>query len=93
MSELLVLCSAPHREYYDISVAVSTPKGLVVPVLRDVDQMSFADVEMVSFAATSWAIGANLCAAGRCVADGSREAMAALGPFRRHPVSHYLLLH
>lgn len=35
-----------YREYYDISVAVSTPKGLVVPVLRDVDQMSFADVEM-----------------------------------------------
>ena len=34
-----------YREYYDISVAVSTPKGLVVPVLRDVDAMSFADVE------------------------------------------------
>lgn len=34
-----------YREYYDISVAVSTPKGLVVPVLRDVDTMSFADVE------------------------------------------------
>lgn len=45
--------SAPHglpgcRDYYDISVAVATPKGLVVPVLRDVDQMSFADVEKVS---------------------------------------------
>lgn len=34
-------------DYYDISVAVSTPKGLVVPVLRDVDRMSFADVEKV----------------------------------------------
>ncbi|KAI7838140.1 hypothetical protein COHA_008071 [Chlorella ohadii] len=34
-----------YRDYYDISVAVSTPKGLVVPVLRDVDKMSFADVE------------------------------------------------
>ncbi|KAL4457631.1 hypothetical protein ABPG75_012496 [Micractinium tetrahymenae] len=34
-----------YRDYYDISVAVATPKGLVVPVLRDVDQMSFADVE------------------------------------------------
>jgi len=34
-----------YRDYYDISVAVSTPKGLVVPVLRDVDDMSFAGVE------------------------------------------------
>lgn len=38
----------PRRDYYDISVAVSTPKGLVVPVLRDVDKLSFADVEKVS---------------------------------------------
>jgi 2-oxoglutarate dehydrogenase E2 component (dihydrolipoamide succinyltransferase) len=30
----------------DISVAVSGPKGLMVPVLRDADKMSFADVEM-----------------------------------------------
>ena len=35
------------RDYYDISVAVATPKGLVVPVLRNVDEMSFADVEKV----------------------------------------------
>lgn len=34
-----------YRDYVDISVAVSTPTGLVTPVLRDVDQMSFADVE------------------------------------------------
>ena len=31
--------------YYDIGVAVSTPQGLVVPVLRDADEKSFADVE------------------------------------------------
>lgn len=37
----------PRSDYYDISVAVSTPKGLVVPVLRDVDKLSFADVEKV----------------------------------------------
>jgi len=30
----------------DISVAVSGPKGLMVPVLRDADKMTFADVEM-----------------------------------------------
>lgn len=33
------------KNYYDIGVAVSAPQGLVVPVLRDVDEMSFADVE------------------------------------------------
>jgi len=34
-----------YRNYFDIGVAVGTEKGLMVPVLRDVDQMSFADVE------------------------------------------------
>ena len=33
------------HEYYDIAVAVGTPKGLVVPVLRDCDQLSFAAIE------------------------------------------------
>ncbi|MFK4985404.1 2-oxo acid dehydrogenase subunit E2, partial [Klebsiella pneumoniae] len=34
-----------YKNYYNIGVAVSTPTGLIVPVLRDADQMSFADVE------------------------------------------------
>ena len=34
-----------YHDYWDISVAVSTPKGLVTPVLRDADRMSFADIE------------------------------------------------
>jgi 2-oxoglutarate dehydrogenase E2 component (dihydrolipoamide succinyltransferase) len=34
-----------YREFYDIGVAVSTDRGLVVPVLRDADQLSFAQVE------------------------------------------------
>jgi 2-oxoglutarate dehydrogenase E2 component (dihydrolipoamide succinyltransferase) len=34
-----------YRDYVDISVAVATPRGLVVPVLRDCDHLSFADVE------------------------------------------------
>lgn len=34
-----------YRDYIDISVAVSTPKGLVVPVLRNVEQMNFAQIE------------------------------------------------
>lgn len=33
------------RNYYDISVAVSGKKGLVVPVVRDCDQLSLADIE------------------------------------------------
>ena len=34
-----------YRDFIDVSVAVSTPKGLVVPVLRNVESMSFADIE------------------------------------------------
>ena len=34
-----------YHEYFDIGVAVSTDRGLVVPVLRNADAMSFADVE------------------------------------------------
>ena len=35
-----------YHGYYDIGVAVGTPRGLVVPILRNVDSMSFADVEI-----------------------------------------------
>jgi len=34
-----------YRDYVDISVAVSTPKGLVVPVLRNVEGMNYFDIE------------------------------------------------
>jgi len=34
-----------YHGYYDIGIAVSSPRGLVVPVLRDADHMGFADVE------------------------------------------------
>jgi 2-oxoglutarate dehydrogenase E2 component (dihydrolipoamide succinyltransferase) len=34
-----------YHEYYDIGVAVSTEKGLMVPVLRDCDLQSYADIE------------------------------------------------
>eukprot|EP01103_Thecamoeba_quadrilineata_P021541 TRINITY_DN9932_c0_g1_i1.p1 TRINITY_DN9932_c0_g1~~TRINITY_DN9932_c0_g1_i1.p1 ORF type:complete len:468 (-),score=130.15 TRINITY_DN9932_c0_g1_i1:41-1423(-) len=34
-----------YRDFVDISVAVATPRGLVVPVLRNCEKMSFADVE------------------------------------------------
>ncbi|WP_395461025.1 2-oxoglutarate dehydrogenase complex dihydrolipoyllysine-residue succinyltransferase [Wolbachia endosymbiont (group B) of Ablattaria laevigata] len=35
-----------YKNYYDIGVAVGTDKGLVVPVIRDADQMSFAEIEL-----------------------------------------------
>ncbi|WP_118133314.1 2-oxoglutarate dehydrogenase complex dihydrolipoyllysine-residue succinyltransferase [Oceanicella sp. SM1341] len=34
-----------YKNYYHIGVAVGTPAGLVVPVVRDADQMSFAEIE------------------------------------------------
>lgn len=34
-----------YHNYFDIGVAVGSPRGLVVPILRNVDQMTFAEVE------------------------------------------------
>jgi 2-oxoglutarate dehydrogenase E2 component (dihydrolipoamide succinyltransferase) len=34
-----------YHGYFDIGIAVSSPRGLVVPILRDVDQMNLADIE------------------------------------------------
>ena len=34
-----------YHGFYDIGVAVSTPRGLVVPIIHDADLMSFADIE------------------------------------------------
>ncbi len=34
-----------YHEYFDVSVAVSAPKGLVVPVVRDADRLGFAAIE------------------------------------------------
>ncbi|MDP3874070.1 MAG: 2-oxoglutarate dehydrogenase complex dihydrolipoyllysine-residue succinyltransferase [Methyloversatilis sp.] len=35
-----------YHGFFDIGIAVGSPRGLVVPILRDADQMSFADIEM-----------------------------------------------
>ncbi|MGB5201811.1 MAG: 2-oxoglutarate dehydrogenase complex dihydrolipoyllysine-residue succinyltransferase, partial [Sedimenticolaceae bacterium] len=34
-----------YHNFFDVGVAVSSPRGLVVPILRDADQMSFAQIE------------------------------------------------
>ncbi|GAX81203.1 hypothetical protein CEUSTIGMA_g8635.t1 [Chlamydomonas eustigma] len=48
-----------YRDYVDISIAVATPKGLVVPVLRNADSLSFAGIEK------------NLGALGKKARDGT----------------------
>lgn len=35
-----------YHNYFDISIAVSTPRGLVTPVLRNVDQLSMSEIEI-----------------------------------------------
>jgi len=35
-----------YKHYYDIGVAIGTDKGLIVPVIRSADQMSFAEIEL-----------------------------------------------
>ncbi len=47
------------RNYIDVSVAVSSPTGLVVPVLRNVEDMGFADIEK---AIANYAAKAKVCA-------------------------------
>lgn len=42
----LVFQDIVYRDYVDISVAVATPKGLVVPVIRNVESKNFADIEI-----------------------------------------------
>lgn len=34
-----------HREYYDIGIAVGTDRGVIVPVVRDCDHISYAEIE------------------------------------------------
>ena len=34
-----------YHAYYDVGIAVSAPRGLVVPILRDADQLDFAEIE------------------------------------------------
>jgi 2-oxoglutarate dehydrogenase E2 component (dihydrolipoamide succinyltransferase) len=34
-----------YHGYFDIGIAVGSPRGLVVPIIRNVDQLSFADIE------------------------------------------------
>ena len=35
-----------YHDYYDIGIAVGSPRGLVVPVIRDADQLTLAEIEL-----------------------------------------------
>ncbi len=48
-----------YHDYYDIGIAVSSERGLMVPILRDVDQQSFANIE------------SNIAALGKKARDGT----------------------
>ena len=48
-----------YHDYYDIGIAVSSERGLMVPILRDVDRQSFADIER------------NIAALGKKARDGT----------------------
>jgi 2-oxoglutarate dehydrogenase E2 component (dihydrolipoamide succinyltransferase) len=52
-----------YKKHYDFGIAVSTPKGLVVPVLRDCDALSFAGVEKGIVALADKARGGKLALA------------------------------
>jgi 2-oxoglutarate dehydrogenase E2 component (dihydrolipoamide succinyltransferase) len=38
-----------YHGYFDIGIAVGSPRGLVVPILRDCDQMGLAEIEKENF--------------------------------------------
>ena len=55
--------SIVYKKHYDFGIAVSTPKGLVVPVLRDCDTLSFAGIENGILALAEKARGGKLALA------------------------------
>ena len=38
-----------YKNYYNISIAIGTDRGLVVPVLKKADELSFSDIEKIFF--------------------------------------------
>jgi 2-oxoglutarate dehydrogenase E2 component (dihydrolipoamide succinyltransferase) len=46
-----------YRDFVDISVAVATPNGLVVPVLRNCQNLGYAGIEKVSYSVSNYKVG------------------------------------
>ena len=66
-----------YKNYYDIGVAVGTERGLVVPVLRDADRMSLAEIEKAIADFGRRAARRQAHASRRCRAARSRSPTAA----------------
>lgn len=69
-----------YRNFVDVSVAVQAPKGLVVPVMRDVQKMTFFDCENV--APPSRSRSSCLQRRPRTTRWNSRRCPAAPSPYR-----------
>ena len=69
-----------YRDYTDISIAVATPKGLVVPVLRDVNRLGFADIEKVRIRCSDFVnkVKSNMSQRCRNLLDAQRAAESAI---------------
>ncbi|CAN5357980.1 hypothetical protein BH09VER1_BH09VER1_29030 [soil metagenome] len=86
------------NHYYDIGVAVGTERGLMVPVLRDCDQKSFAEIEsdLVGFAvkAREGKIGiADLQGGGFTISNGGVYGSLLSTPILNPPQSGILGMH
>ncbi len=65
-----------YHNYYDIGIAVGGGKGLVVPILRDADRMSFAEIEL-AIAELAGRARKTVCSSRNCKAEHSRFPTAA----------------
>uniref|UniRef100_A0A0D3F5L9 dihydrolipoyllysine-residue succinyltransferase n=3 Tax=Oryza TaxID=4527 RepID=A0A0D3F5L9_9ORYZ len=87
-----------YREYIDISVAIGTSKGLVVPVIRDIDAMNFADIEKginnLAKKATEGALSINDMAGGTfTISNGGVYGSLISTPIINSPQSSILGMH
>jgi 2-oxoglutarate dehydrogenase E2 component (dihydrolipoamide succinyltransferase) len=84
--------------YYDIGVAVSTERGLVVPVLRDADTLSFAEIEKrladLAQRARERRIGPDELAGGTfTITNGGVFGSLLSAPLPNHPQAAILGMH
>lgn len=87
-----------YRDYIDISIAVGTPKGLVVPVIRNADKMNFAEVEkeinMLAKKATDGSISIDEMAGGSfTISNGGVYGSLLSTPIINPPQSAILGMH
>jgi 2-oxoglutarate dehydrogenase E2 component (dihydrolipoamide succinyltransferase) len=87
-----------YHNYYDIGIAVSTERGLMVPVIRDVDQMSFAEFEKalgeVANKAQSGSIGMDELTGGTfTITNGGIFGSMLSTPILNQPQSAILGMH